>query len=65
VKIPDAMSRMPLTARYARPARTRYMPQPPRPGRLVLAWDSTSTDPLIRAFTRIAAAGYRPAGTAK
>ncbi|HUB42976.1 MAG TPA: LysR substrate-binding domain-containing protein [Streptosporangiaceae bacterium] len=28
--------------------------------RLVLAWNSTSNDPLIRSFTRIAAASYRP-----
>jgi hypothetical protein len=41
------------------------MSQPPRPSRLVLAWNSTSIDPLIRAFTRIAAASYRPAGTTK
>jgi len=32
---------------------------------LVLAWNSGSTDPLIRSFTRIAAASYRPAATAK
>ena len=32
----------------------------PRSG-LVLAWNSGSTDPLIRSFTRIAAAHYRPA----
>jgi DNA-binding transcriptional LysR family regulator len=36
-----------------------------QPSRLILAWNSTSTDPLIRAFTAIAAASYRPAGTAK
>jgi len=33
--------------------------------RLVLAWNSTSTDPLIRSFTRIAAVNYRPAASAK
>jgi DNA-binding transcriptional LysR family regulator len=33
--------------------------------RLVLAWNSASTDPLIRSFTRIAAANYRPAAGAK
>jgi len=33
--------------------------------RLVLAWNSTSTDPLIRSFTRIAAANYRPVASAK
>lgn len=33
--------------------------------RLVLAWNSASTDPLIRSFTRIAAASYRPAARTK
>jgi DNA-binding transcriptional LysR family regulator len=33
--------------------------------RLVLAWNSASTDPLIRSFTRIAAANLRPAADAK
>jgi hypothetical protein len=28
--------------------------------RLVLAWHSASSDPLIRSFARIAAADYRP-----
>jgi hypothetical protein len=32
--------------------------------RLVLAWNSASTDPLIRSFTRIAAANYSPAASA-
>lgn len=36
-----------------------------RPSRLVLAWNSTATDPLIRSFARIAAASYRSADTAK
>jgi hypothetical protein len=31
------------------------------PTRLVLAWNTASTDPLIRSFTRIAAASYRRA----
>jgi hypothetical protein len=31
--------------------------------RLVLAWNRTSTDPLIRSFTRIAAANYGPASS--
>jgi DNA-binding transcriptional LysR family regulator len=30
-----------------------------RPSRLVVAWHSASTDPLIRSFARIAAASYR------
>ena len=29
-----------------------------------LAWNSASADPLIRSFTRIAAANYRPAASA-
>ena len=33
--------------------------------RLILAWNSSSTDPLIRSFTRIAAASYRSASSAK
>jgi DNA-binding transcriptional LysR family regulator len=33
--------------------------------RLVLAWNGASADPLIRSFTRIAAANYRPAASAK
>jgi hypothetical protein len=36
-----------------------------RPSRLVVAWNSASTDPLIRSFTRIAAASYRSAAAAK
>jgi DNA-binding transcriptional LysR family regulator len=32
-----------------------------RPSRLVLAWNSASSDPLIRSFARIAAASYRSA----
>jgi hypothetical protein len=32
--------------------------------RLVLAWNRTSTDPLIRSFTHIAAANYSPAASA-
>jgi DNA-binding transcriptional LysR family regulator len=32
--------------------------------RLVLAWNSAGSDPLVRSFTRIAAANYRPAGGA-
>jgi DNA-binding transcriptional LysR family regulator len=32
---------------------------------LVLAWNSSSTNPLIRSFTRIAAASYRSAGSAR
>jgi len=35
-----------------------------RPSRLVLAWKKSSTDPLIRSFTRIAAESYRPAPAA-
>jgi hypothetical protein len=31
------------------------------PTRLVLAWNTASTGPLIRSFTRIAAASYRRA----
>ena len=31
------------------------------PTRLVLAWNTASTDPLVRSFTRIAAASYRRA----
>ena len=34
------------------------------PSRLVLAWNNASTDPLIRSFTRIAAANYSPAASA-
>jgi DNA-binding transcriptional LysR family regulator len=33
--------------------------------RLVLAWKRASSDPLIQSFTRIAAANYRPAASAK
>jgi hypothetical protein len=33
--------------------------------RLVLAWNSASINPLIRSFTRIAAANYRPVASAK
>lgn len=33
--------------------------------RLVLAWSKASSSPLIRSFTRIAAASYGPAGAAK
>jgi DNA-binding transcriptional LysR family regulator len=33
--------------------------------RLVLAWNSSSTDPLVRSFTRIAAARYRSAAGAR
>jgi DNA-binding transcriptional LysR family regulator len=33
--------------------------------RLVLAWNSASTDPLIRSFARIAAANYRPVASAR
>jgi hypothetical protein len=33
--------------------------------RLVLAWSGTSTNALIRSFTRIAAANYRPVATAE
>jgi DNA-binding transcriptional LysR family regulator len=32
--------------------------------RLVLAWNSAGSDPLVRSFTRIAAANYRPAARA-
>jgi DNA-binding transcriptional LysR family regulator len=32
-----------------------------RPSRLVLAWNTAGTDPLIRSFTQIAAASYRSA----
>jgi DNA-binding transcriptional LysR family regulator len=35
------------------------------PSRLVLAWNSASADPLIRSFTRIAAASYRSTAAAK
>lgn len=34
------------------------------PSRLVLAWQSASGDPLVRSFTRIAAASYPPAAPA-
>jgi DNA-binding transcriptional LysR family regulator len=33
--------------------------------RLILAWNGASTDPLIRSFTRIAVAHYRPAASVK
>jgi hypothetical protein len=30
------------------------------PSRLIIAWNSTGTSPLIRSFTHIAAGIYRP-----
>jgi hypothetical protein len=33
--------------------------------RLILAWNSTSSNPLIRSFGRIAVANYRAAAAAK
>jgi DNA-binding transcriptional LysR family regulator len=36
-----------------------------RPSRLVVAWNSASTGPLIRSFTRIATVSYRSAAAAK
>ena len=33
--------------------------------RLVLAWNNARTNPLVRSFTRIAAASYRPAAKAE
>jgi DNA-binding transcriptional LysR family regulator len=44
--LPDGLTAVPLTG----------MP----PSRLVIAWNSASTSPLIRSFTRIAAGLYRP-----
>ena len=35
------------------------------PSRLVLAWNSAGSDPLIQSFTRIAAANYRPVASVK
>lgn len=35
------------------------------PSRLILAWDSANRDPLIRSFSRIAAASYHKAATSK
>jgi hypothetical protein len=35
------------------------------PSRLVVAWNSASTGPLIRSFTRIAAVSYRSAAAAR
>ncbi|HTW02047.1 MAG TPA: LysR family transcriptional regulator [Streptosporangiaceae bacterium] len=32
--------------------------------RLILAWNSAGSDPLVRSFTRIAASSYRPAASA-
>jgi DNA-binding transcriptional LysR family regulator len=45
--LPDGLTSVPLTD----------MP----PSRLVVAWNSNSTNPLIRSFTQIAAASYRSA----